>query len=639
MDQPLDQAEYGWSSNFPTFRSTPSRAIREALNLFVSDASPEQIRAWDESIPPLQREFGEAIEERSEAAGFGAVLEYELPMEFRRTDAILLVNGAVMVLELKGKQSPLQADLDQASAYARDLRAYHRECELRPVKPVLVLMRASGRVGTFGGVEVVGPDQINALATVDSPDGEVDVISPEAFLDAGAYRPLPSLVEAARELMENGDLRRIKRAAAATEPTLESLKQIATKAAASRTRHLVLVTGLPGSGKTLVGLQLAHARLLDDLAVRRGVSAPTAPAVYLSGNGPLVEVLQYELQSAGGSGKAFVRGVKEYVRRYSSRPDLVPPEHVLIFDEAQRAFDAAQVALKHPEFGDGKSEPDHFIEFAERVPQWCVVVGLIGTGQEIHIGEEAGLGQWMTAVEGAAGDWEVHVPPAVAGVFEGFPQLTVDPTLELTTELRYHLASDVHTYVAGLLNEQGGVDLARLARTLDENGFHLRVTRDLEAAKAYLRSRYQDDPEARFGMIASSKDRDLGRFGVPNDFQATKQVRNGPWFSEGESDRFGRSCRELRECVTEFGCQGLELDASLLAWGTDFVRDRGRWSNANARGYQRAAMIRDAMQLRRNAYRVLLTRGRDATVVFVPPMKVLDETFEYLIACGFVELE
>lgn len=638
MEQPFDQAEYGWSSNFPTFRSTPARAIREALNAFVADASPEQIRAWDESIPPLQREFGEAIDERSEAAKFAAVLEYELPMEFRRTDVILLVNGAVMVLELKGKQSPLQADLDQASAYARDLRAYHRECETRPVKPVLVLMRASGRVGTFSGVDVVGPDQIDAIATVESPDGRVDVVSPEAFLDASAYRPLPSLVEAARELLENGDLRRIKRAAAATEPTLESLKQIAIEAAATQTRHLVLVTGLPGSGKTLVGLQLAHARLLDELAVRRGGVAPTAPAVYLSGNGPLVEVLQYELQGAGGSGKAFVRGVKEYVRRYSSRPDLVPPEHVLIFDEAQRAFDAAQVALKHPEFGDGKSEPEHFVEFAERVPQWCVVVGLIGTGQEIHIGEEAGLGQWRTAVEGAASDWEVHVPPGVANVFADFPTVTIDPTLELTTELRYHLASDVHTYVAGLLGEQRDLDLAALAATLDESGFHLRVTRNLETAKSYLRTRYQDDPEARFGMIASSKDRDLGRFGVPNDFQATKRVKNGPWFAEGESDPYGRSCRELRECVTEFGCQGLELDAALLAWGTDFVRDRERWSNANARGYMRASMIRDAMQLRRNAYRVLLTRGRDATVVFVPPVKALDETFEFLVGAGFVEL-
>lgn len=631
-------AEHGWSSTFPEFRAASPRTIREALNEFVRDASPEQVRAWDESIPPLQREVGEAISHGGAAAQYGAVLEYELPMEFRRTDVILLVDGAVMVLELKSKSSIHQADLDQASAYARDLRAYHRECENRPVRPVLVLMRNSGRIGKYAGVEVVGPDVIDELAAERRTEGHVDVVSPETFLAADAYRPLPSLVEAARELLETGDLRRVKRAAAATEPTLEALKAIAREAAATRSRHLVLVTGLPGSGKTLVGLQLAHARLLDDLAVPRQNGTPTAPAVYLSGNGPLVEVLQYELQGAGGSGKAFVRGVKEYVRRYSSRPDLVPPEHVLIFDEAQRAFDAAQVAVKHPEFGDGKSEPEHFVEFAERVPQWCVVVGLIGTGQEIHIGEEAGLGQWLTAVKGASSSWQVHVPPAVAPDFADYDGLHVDPALELSTELRYHLASDVHRFVAGLLDDVAGLDLARLARVLDRSGFHLRITRDLDTAKAYLRDRYRDDPEARFGMIASSKDRDLGRFGVPNDFQATKQVRNGPWFAEGEDDRYGRSCRELRQCVTEFGCQGLELDAALLAWGTDFMRERGRWTNRNARGYQRASEIRDAMQLRKNAYRVLLTRGRDAAVVFVPPMRALDETFDFLLGSGFVEL-
>jgi hypothetical protein len=139
-------------------------------------------------------------------------------------------------------------------------------------------------------------------------------------------------------------------------------------------------------------------------------------------------------------------------------------------------------------------------------------------------------------------------------------------------------------------------------------------------------------------MIASSKDRELPRFGIPNDFQATKRVQNGPWFAEGEDDPRGRSCRELRACVTEFGCQGLELDASLLAWGSDFIREDGQWTNRLARGYQRPADVRDPFRLRRNAYRVLLTRGRDATVVFVPPMRLLDETYDFLASAGFREV-
>ncbi len=89
-----------------------------------------------------------------------------------------------------------------------------------------------------------------------------------------------------------------------------------------------------------------------------------------------------------------MRGVKDYVKTYSSRPGLVPPEHVLVFDEAQRAFDADMVAAKHAGHAGGRthrSEPEHFIEFAGRIPEWCVVIGLIGGGQEIHVKEEAGL--------------------------------------------------------------------------------------------------------------------------------------------------------------------------------------------------------------------------------------------------------
>jgi len=172
-----------------------------------------------------------------------------------------------------------------------------------------------------------------------------------------------------------------------------------------------------------VGLRIVHAHFLDDLAVARSNGKPSTPAVFLSGNGPLVEVLQYELRGAGGGGKTFVRGVKDYVKTYSARPALIPPEHVLVFDEAQRAFDALQVQIKHattPGFQGGKSEPEYFIEFAERIPQWCVVIGLIGSGQEIHVGEEAGLVQWRHAIERShhSTEWEVHGPSSVHRAFQ-----------------------------------------------------------------------------------------------------------------------------------------------------------------------------------------------------------------------------
>lgn len=630
----------GWSSTMPRFREAPAPYIVASLRAFVKDATSEQVRAWDDSVPILQSEASEILASDPAARRFSTVLEYQLPLEARRPDVVMLLGGVVLVLELKGKAVAERVDIDQAAAYARDLRGYHRECADRPVEPVLVLLKSTGWIAEESGVQVVGPDLLDNLAARHSGRQAADAVELDRFLDPAAYRPLPSLVEAARELLEAGEVSRIGSIDEKTRPTLEYISDIAREAAHTGTRRLVLVTGLPGTGKTLVGLQLAHARFLDDLSMNRPDGKPTAPAVYLSGNGPLVEVLQYELRGGGGGGKTFVRDVKAYVAMYSKRPDLIPPEHVLIFDEAQRAFDATQVARKHDGGGDGRSEPEHFVDFAERVPGWCVVVGLVGSGQEIHVGEEAGLIQWRHAVERSAraAEWTVHTPPGVSEVFSGLGGVIVDSRLILTEELRFHLANQVHEFVRALLQES--VDSPRpFADSLEHGGYHFRVTRDLGEAKKYLRQRYASDPNARYGLIASSKDRELVRFGVPNDYQSTKRVQNGPWFAEGDDDPRGRSCRELRACVTEFGCQGLELDASLLAWGTDLVRDGGTWTNRHARGYQRPMDVRNPYQLRLNAYRVLLTRGRDACIVFVPPIRMLDETYEYLLDCGFRSLE
>lgn len=556
---------------------------------------------------------------------------------------ILLVGGPVVVLELKGKVVPSAADIDQARAYARDLRCYHRACADRQVHAVVVPTRARGYQGYEAGVHIAGPDALDRLVADLERAPAMAPIPVHAFLAHDAYRPLPTLVQAARELFQRGDLRRIHRARARTEPAVQEITRIIHEAARTHTRRLVLLTGVPGSGKTLVGLQVVHAHFLDDLAVARAGGRATAPAVFLSGNGPLVEVLQYELREAGGAGKVFVRGVKDYVRTHA-RSSRAPPEHVLVFDEAQRAFDAEQVRQKHqgtPGFQEGKSEPEHFIEFAARIPGWCVVLGLIGGGQEIHVGEEAGLGQWRQAIERTADPraWTVHGAPGTAHAFAG-SGLAFEPTepLNLDQEIRFHFAGDLHRFVANLLDAAPAGENAALARDLEAAGYALRLTRDFDVARNHLQERYAEDPNRRFCLIASSKDRDLGAFGIPNDFQSTKRVRVGPWYGDPEDAPSERSCRLLRECVTEFGAQGLELDAALLAWGTDLqVRD-GRWSSHRARGYRKGAHVKDPFQLRLNAYRVLLTRGRDGTVVFVPPLEELDATYAYLRDCGFREL-
>lgn len=632
------EAGHGWGSDFPLFRSTPARSIRESLERFLGSPSPEQVRAWDDSIPPLQREVDKALLRDSFAASYSAILEYELPMESRRPDVILLVGAAVVILELKGKAEPTVADLDQVSAYARDLRCYHRECESRSVIPVLVPTRARGYSGTIEGVHVAGPDAVDSLVERFVRDVSGEPVHRERFLAESAYRPLPTLVEAARELMSSGTLRTIHRARAATDPCVNEISRIIHSAALTKSRHLVLVTGVPGAGKTLVGLRTVHAHFLDDLSIARNGEKPSAPAVFLSGNGPLVDVLQYELKQAGGDGKTFVRGVKDYVKKYSRNRDSKPPEHVLVFDEAQRAFDAAKMADSH---GGAvtSSEPEQFIEFAERISGWCVVVALIGSGQEINTGEEGGVGQWRTALEKSSrrGEWTIHYPPGLADEMRS-ATVSSEPkyALNLDQELRFHAATDLHRLVAEILSTSEPSD--ELARRLEADGYHLRITRDLAAAKSYLKNRYADDPQARYGLLASARDKALSGFGIPNDYQATKALKHGPWYGDDEDAPGGRSCRRLEACVTEFGAQGLELDASLLAWGTDLAFENGSWSDRKARGYKRGAIVHDPLRLRINAYRVLMTRARDALVVWVPDISDLNDTFHRLVSFGFRSL-
>ncbi|MBP1770031.1 MAG: hypothetical protein H6P96_649, partial [Candidatus Aminicenantes bacterium] len=248
---------------------------------------------------------------------------------------------------------------------------------------------------------------------------------------------------------------------------------------------------------------------------------------------------------------------------------------------------------------------------------------------------------WKDAVEGssAPAEWTVYGPPQLSRFFSnGRVRFEETEKLNLDTEIRFHLASDLHNFVNDLLSGEPADSNASVASGLEKAGYHLRITDDRETAEAYLRERYAENPEARFGLLASSKDRDLQDFGIPNDFQSTKRVRFGPWYSDPEDAPGGYSCRHLKDAVTEFGAQGLELDAVLLGWGTDFMRENGRWTNRKARGYLRSSQVKNPFQLRLNSYRVLLTRGRDGTVVFIPPLPELDETREYLEASGFRRL-
>lgn len=630
----------GWQSDLPKFRETTPKVICGHLEEFIRDASAQEIRSWMNSIPLLQREAAELLEAQKHADQYTAILEYRLPMESRRPDVVVLLMGPVVVVELKGKERPSQADLDQVSAYVRDLRSYHRECADRPVHAVLVPTRMKGDMELRENVRIIGPAGLDGLLAEFSSPIPQGRLTASAFLSEDAYRPLPTLIQAARELLNGRSIRQIWRATSDTDKALSVVTRIAHEAASTRTRHLVLITGVPGSGKTLVGLRLVHSPFLDDLVVERQGIRPTVPAVFLSGNGPLVLVLQYLLRSAGGGGRAFVRGVRDYLDTYAPRPNRIPPEHIIVFDEAQRAFDPTAVKKAHKEWPAALrelSEPAHFIRIAERIPEWCVVVGLIGEGQEIHVGEEAGIGQWKEAIEktGNPKQWTIHAPERATKKFKG-GQLRVneETQLNLDTEIRFHLAKKLHDWVARVLDGNYGDEVRQIAGGLNDAGYRLFVTRELAKAKQYVTERYEENSDARFGLLASSKDKDLESFEVHNGYQDTKRVKLGAWYgAEGE-----QSCRSLKTVVTEFGAQGLELDFTVLCWGTDLRRKANEWTNEEARGYRKPEEVKDPMQLRKNAYRVLLTRGRDGTAVFIPPLTRLDETYDFLLKCGCKEL-
>ena len=633
-DRPLYD-RYGWQSDLETFSRSEPRVVRLQLQKFVADASPEQVRAWDQSIPWLQRECRELGVRDTAAREYTAILEYELPRDSRRPDVIVLERGCVAVLELKGALHASRAALDQALGYARDLAAYHAACAGRRVTPVL-LVRGGGPAAVLrDGVHVVGPEGLDTLLESLSVSGE-PLISAVDFLAPDSYAPLPTIVQAARELFERRELPMIKRARAATDPALQYISGIAREAARTRTRHLVLLSGVPGSGKTLVGLQLVHSHWLDDLAVPRANGKPAAPAVYLSGNGPLVQVLQHALKDGGGGGKTFVQAIKTYVSQHSRPGHPVPPEHLIVFDEAQRAFDAERVAYVQQQ-PVGNSEPDHLIEFCDRIPGWCVFVALVGTGQAIHVGEERGVPLWRDAIRRSqkASEWTVHGAPALAEVFSDLPTTSCwTPALNLDTEIRFHLTPKVHQFVAGLLEGQSDEGLSLLADELHAGGHRFLLTRSLDTARDYLRERYADAKFARYGLVASSKDKWLPLFGVDNTFQTTKQLRVGPWYNASPAD--SQSCCQLETVATEFSSQGLELDCALLAWGSDLLWADDDWSIEFA-GKNRPP-LKDPLTVRKNEYRVLLTRGRDGTVVYVPDDRRMDETFERLRAVGLREL-
>lgn len=427
-------------------------------------------------------------------------------------------------------------------------------------------------------------------------------------------------MEAARLLFERQPLPRIRRAESARIPeTVALIESVVRDAAMRRSHSLVLLAGVPGSGKTLVGLQLVHSR---DLPL---------PAVFVSGNGPLVQVLQYAL-GGGRARREFIQDLRTFLRDNLVRSQSACRERVVVFDEAQRAWDSDRVLLKHKGQLLG-SEPKLLLDLADRASaDPFVLIALVGEGQEIHAGEEAGILLWVDAIRARPG-WEVIAPPHLGEPFRaaGLPVRT-DSLLNLTSTLRSHRALNAARWadllLAGRLDEA-----ASLAGDLRRNGFVLYASRNLEQLRQYARDRYESEPARRFGVLASSKFRKLDVHGV-RPLRADYWY-HGEWYEEGPSHP--RSGCRLDLAVTEFGCQGLELDLPVLCWGPDLTWSGKDWL-VRVRG---SRYVVDPARIRLNSYRVLLTRGRDGVCVFVPdePSEAMQMTYRALLAAGLREFD
>ena len=635
-----------WNGSLSELIATPNAQVLDCLKRFLPKVEKDdpQWKAWVQEIEILQR--------IDSAGDDGIILEYELPRQGgRRPDVVVLQKGRVIVLEFKGTDQLLRADIDQVTAYARDLKQYHSACVEQRVTPILVLCGQGAENAEVDGVRVVPADQLGQCLVELGAATSGTRLDRRDFLK-GTYEPLPTLVAAARLLFENGELPYIRRAASAgVHEAVETVVELAKSAEENGSKKLVLVTGVPGAGKTLVGLQVAHSAAFS--------TDPGARAVFLSGNRPLVTVLQDALDN-----KVFVQPLHGYIEEYGLKhPEQKPKERVLVFDEAQRAWDQDKVAYRYQkEFSDviadrPCSEPDLLTEIAGRLEleEWGLVLALVGHGQEIHTGEEGGMMLWADAIRRSNILWEVHGPSTEQDLFEGKGiDFTVDKALGLNETLRTHAAKNLHRWVSLVLDDESPRNAQPLAAELRPQGFPIYVTRDVEDAREYVRSRrseFEDDPSWRCGLLASSKAHKLTKYDIDPGYPAREEVDIARWFNDGlenrDTDGLDRlvAGSHMQTVISEFECQGLELDLPIVCWGDDFWWSARKWCSKppwqKPQTQAKRPQMRDPHGLRTNVYRVLLTRGREGMVIFVPPepSEKMDATAKALKVAGAVELE
>lgn len=576
---------------------------------YILSLGSSQVHAWNDCFENLQK-YLTSVDGKNKK--FGIIFEYALPYESgRRPDVLLVSKEQIIILEFKMKDTFLPEDIDQVAAYARDIREYHFESREKVVTPVLVLTKTSAQEPTHlpNGVITLSVNYLPELIEQEV----VESVTPcdlDLWMDS-RYEPLPTIVDAAKMFMNHETLPNIRRVNSTGIPdAINFLTELTEDAKKNKKHVLALVTGVPGAGKTFLGLKYVY-----DICE----SNENANSVYLSGNGPLIKVLTDALNS-----NVFVKSIHTVVNEHLAGKSKGFNKNILVFDEGQRAWDKQQMSSKRR---TDKSEPDVLVELADEELDWAVLLILVGEGQEINTGENSGLIQWNTALDKSYTEWEVVCPDKLASVFEKSHTVVKNNNLNLNTTLRSYLASDVSNFINLIID--GNIAGARkLSDSILTAGFNMYVTRDLNEAKNYCINRYAGNENKRYGLMASSKAYNLSTYRMKPQFQPDVAA----WFNREPSET--GSCCQLGITVSEFDCQGLEVDMPIVGWGTDMLWTGAGWSKFK----NEEDADSEANTYRVNSYRVLLTRGRDGVIVFVPDEERFNATYEALVKAGMLKL-
>lgn len=628
----------------------------------IGDLTPAQRDAWSRQIDILRT----ALEGQTSGT---LCFEYLIPRMGKRVDNVLLVGNTIRVIEFKvGAQSYDRSAINQTVDYALDLKNFHEGSRLATIAPILVATHAPARsvsssVAADGVTEIILANaETLAAAIVDAMSfGQGPIINQEAWMAAG-YRPTPTIIEASQALYRGHSVTDITRYEAGSDnlgATTEALGRIIDRARFTGEKAICMVTGVPGAGKTLAGLNLANERRKTD-------KTEIEHSVFLSGNGPLVKVLQEALardeviqsKSRGEpvfkadalrKAKAFIQNIHHF-RDECLRNSAPPTERVVVVDEAQRAWNREQTSkFMQQKRGHGDfdlSEPAFLIGAMNRHPGWAVIVCLVGGGQEINTGE-AGIEEWLRALRDFYSEWSIYLPNQLAAL-DYLPTMNIDdlgqrvfptPSLHLGVSIRSFRSERLSVGIGSLLSGSAGSTREQLISICET--YPIRITRSLKDGKDWVRQIARGTE--RYGLLASSGARRLKPLSI---FASGVQGHECNWFLDDDQDV--RSSYYLEDAASEFEIQGLEIDWSVLVWDGDLIREGESWTYRSFKGSKWQAIHKETDQrYRLNAYRVLLTRARQGLVIVVPEGDPIDHTrrpefydptWQYLKSVGLQEV-